>query len=35
MLNSHLISQVYGTKPIVLPHPVSGVPQILLQPEQL
>jgi iron complex transport system ATP-binding protein len=35
MLNSRLISQVYGTKPIVLPHPVSGVPQILLQPEQV
>jgi iron complex transport system ATP-binding protein len=33
MLNSSLISRVYGTKPIVLPHPVSGVPQILLQPE--
>ncbi|MDF2960880.1 MAG: yvrA [Paenibacillus sp.] len=26
-----LLEQVYGTQPIVLRHPVSGVPQILLQ----
>jgi iron complex transport system ATP-binding protein len=32
ILTSELISQVYGTKPIILPHPISGVPQILLQP---
>ncbi|MDB5055371.1 MAG: yvrA [Bacilli bacterium] len=32
MLNSELISEVYGTKPIILPHPTSGVPQIILQP---
>jgi iron complex transport system ATP-binding protein len=32
ILTSDLISQVYGTKPIILPHPISGVPQILLQP---
>jgi iron complex transport system ATP-binding protein len=34
ILNSELISQVYGTKPIIMPHPVSGVPQIILQPGQ-
>jgi iron complex transport system ATP-binding protein len=32
ILTSDLILQVYGTKPIILPHPISGVPQILLQP---
>lgn len=25
------IERVYGTRPLVLPHPVSGVPQVLLQ----
>jgi iron complex transport system ATP-binding protein len=34
ILTSELIEQVYGTKPIILPHPVSGVPQILLQPNK-
>jgi iron complex transport system ATP-binding protein len=32
ILNSALIEQVYGTKPIIMPHPISGVPQIILQP---
>jgi iron complex transport system ATP-binding protein len=32
ILNSELIEQVYGTKPIIMPHPISGVPQIILQP---
>lgn len=32
IVTSERIDQVYGTKPIVLPHPVNGVPQILLQP---
>jgi iron complex transport system ATP-binding protein len=35
ILTSALIEQVYGTKPILIQHPVSGVPQILLQPEQI
>jgi len=34
IMTCELIEQVYGTKPIVLPHPVSGVPQILLQTER-
>lgn len=29
---SDLIAEVYGTKPIVMPHPLNAVPQILLQP---
>lgn len=33
IITTDLIKQVYGTEPIVLSHPVSGVPQILLQPE--
>lgn len=32
ILISELIFQVYGTMPIIISHPVSGVPQILLQP---
>lgn len=32
LLNSKLIAQVYGTEPIVLAHPDSGVPQLLLRP---
>ncbi|WJH34978.1 ABC transporter ATP-binding protein [Paenibacillus sp. CC-CFT747] len=32
ILTGELVARVYGTEPIVLPHPVSGVPQILLQP---
>jgi iron complex transport system ATP-binding protein len=32
ILTCELIEQVFGTKPIILPHPISGVPQILLQP---
>ncbi|TDG00434.1 ABC transporter ATP-binding protein [Paenibacillus piri] len=28
-----LLERVYGTQPIVMRHPVSGVPQILLQPD--
>ena len=27
-----LIASVYGTEPIIAAHPVSGVPQIMLQP---
>lgn len=32
VLTANLIQEVYGTEPIVLSHPESGVPQILLQP---
>jgi iron complex transport system ATP-binding protein len=31
IVRSGLIAEVYGTEPIVLPHPDSGVPQILLR----
>jgi iron complex transport system ATP-binding protein len=31
MLTSEIISKVYGTVPIIVQHPLSGVPQILLQ----
>jgi iron complex transport system ATP-binding protein len=34
VIRSELLEQVYGTRPIVLEHPVSGVPQILLQPDK-
>lgn len=32
IITSKLITEVYGTKPIVLQHPVNQAPQILLQP---
>ncbi|KRF21526.1 ABC transporter ATP-binding protein [Paenibacillus sp. Soil787] len=32
IITSGLISEVYGTEPIVLQHPVNAAPQILLQP---
>ena len=32
VIESDLIASVYGTRPIVLPHPVSLAPQILLTP---
>jgi iron complex transport system ATP-binding protein len=32
VINDELIESVYGTKPIVLEHPVNAIPQILLQP---
>jgi iron complex transport system ATP-binding protein len=32
MMHDDLLASVYGTKPIVLSHPVSLIPQILLQP---
>lgn len=35
IMTSELIDLVYGTAPIVLPHPVNGVPQILLQPADM
>ncbi|TCZ73771.1 ABC transporter ATP-binding protein [Paenibacillus albiflavus] len=35
IISPELIKQVYGTEPIVLKHPTSGVPQILLQPTGL
>jgi iron complex transport system ATP-binding protein len=34
VLTPELIERVYGTKPLVVEHPVTGVPQILLQPEE-
>ncbi|MEX2460097.1 MAG: ABC transporter ATP-binding protein [Paenibacillaceae bacterium] len=34
ILTSELIEHVYGTKPIIMKHPVSGVPQIFLQPNK-
>ncbi|MEO3943845.1 ABC transporter ATP-binding protein [Gorillibacterium sp. CAU 1737] len=30
LLEADRIERVYGTRPLVLPHPVSGVPQLLL-----
>ncbi|MDF2937730.1 MAG: transporter ATP-binding protein [Paenibacillaceae bacterium] len=35
IMDPALIGRVYGTVPAVVPHPVSGIPQILLQPEGL
>lgn len=32
ILDASRIEQVYGTRPVVLPHPAMAVPQILLQP---
>ncbi|MNG33531.1 corrinoid ABC transporter ATPase [compost metagenome] len=32
IITSERIAEVYGTEPIVLKHPVSEAPQILLQP---
>ncbi|OCT10616.1 ABC transporter ATP-binding protein [Paenibacillus pectinilyticus] len=32
LITSERIAEVYGTEPIVMKHPVSEVPQILLQP---
>lgn len=34
ILTEALIQKVYGTEAILIPHPVSGVPQLLLQPGQ-
>jgi iron complex transport system ATP-binding protein len=34
VIRSELLERVYGTQPIVLEHPVSGVPQILLQADK-
>lgn len=31
VIDAPLITRVYGTEPLIVPHPVSGVPQILLQ----
>jgi len=31
LIRAELIERVYGTRPLILPHPVSGVPQVLLQ----
>ena len=33
ILEARQIESVYGTRPVVLPHPVNGVPQILLHPD--
>jgi iron complex transport system ATP-binding protein len=35
VMNDDLIERVFGTKPIVLHHPVSALPQILLQPRAI
>ncbi|MBC8080345.1 MAG: ABC transporter ATP-binding protein [Gorillibacterium sp.] len=32
IMDAELIAQVYGTRPLILAHPQSGIPQILLQP---
>ncbi|UVI32598.1 ABC transporter ATP-binding protein [Paenibacillus spongiae] len=32
IIETGLIDRVYGTKAVVVPHPVTGVPQLLLQP---
>ncbi len=34
IMDPALIGRVYGTVPAVVAHPVSGIPQILLQPEE-
>ena len=34
IIDPALIGRVYGTVPAVVAHPVSGIPQILLQPEE-
>lgn len=34
VLRADLIEEVYGTRPIVVEHPVTGVPQILLQSDE-
>jgi iron complex transport system ATP-binding protein len=34
VIRSELLEQVYSTRPIVLKHPVSGAPQILLQADR-
>ncbi|RAU97618.1 ABC transporter ATP-binding protein [Paenibacillus sp. YN15] len=34
IMDPALIGRVYGTVPAVVSHPVSGIPQILLQPEE-
>lgn len=34
IMDPALIGRVYGTVPAVVPHPVSGIPQILLQPAE-
>jgi len=33
VLTEAMIRDVYGTEPVVLPHPESGVPQVLLRPQ--
>jgi len=33
VLGEDMIEQVYGTRPVVVKHPATGVPQILLMPE--
>ena len=33
VLTGTMIRDVYGTEPVVLPHPESGVPQVLLRPQ--
>lgn len=35
IITPELIGRVYGTVPAVVPHPVSGIPQILLQPGEV
>ncbi|MCQ6557813.1 ABC transporter ATP-binding protein [Paenibacillus mendelii] len=32
IIETELIDRVYGTRAVVVPHPVTGVPQLLLQP---
>ena len=34
IMEPELIERVFGAKAIVLPHPITGVPQLLLQPSQ-
>jgi iron complex transport system ATP-binding protein len=34
IMEPDLIERVFGAKAIVLPHPITGVPQLLLQPSQ-
>ncbi|WP_438446570.1 ABC transporter ATP-binding protein [Gorillibacterium sp. sgz5001074] len=34
VLSEELVERVYGTRPVVMPHPAVGAPQLLLTPEE-
>lgn len=35
VLTPEVLESVYGTRPVLVPHPVRGVPQLFVQPDQL